>query len=265
MTELALPRPPLAEPSLLAGFRGWRLAGVGASVALHLALAWAARGEHPRPSAPPRRTIAIESRPRPHPAPPPDDRPAERDAPPGATEPRAPNARPPVAGRALATAGKVMLAKGSSDDAPADFTMVTGAGTYAGGVTAADGTSRAPVDRGPGVAAPAVPSPAPLASAPAARRPAEDRSSRARVRGVDWGCSALFPASAQRDDAWVSVIVAVRADGTPEAVTVVSDPGEGFGAAARACALRQTFEPARDPDGAAIAGRTAPVRVHFTR
>ena len=44
-----------------------------------------------------------------------------------------------------------------------------------------------------------------------------------------------------------------------------SDPGFGFGAAARLCAQRTRFEPARDPAGEMIGALSPPIRVHFFR
>ena len=58
---------------------------------------------------------------------------------------------------------------------------------------------------------------------------------------------------------------AVRADGRAERVDVLADPGFGFGAAARSCALATRFEPARDPAGQPVAALSPPIRVHFFR
>jgi len=57
----------------------------------------------------------------------------------------------------------------------------------------------------------------------------------------------------------------VRADGHAEHVDLLSDPGFGFGAAARMCALRTRFEPARDTAGQPIIALSPPIRVHFYR
>jgi len=57
----------------------------------------------------------------------------------------------------------------------------------------------------------------------------------------------------------------VRADGTPEKVTVLSDPGHGFGRAATRCAMLQHFDAALDHDGNAIPGLTKSLRVRFER
>jgi len=59
--------------------------------------------------------------------------------------------------------------------------------------------------------------------------------------------------------------VMVRADGTPESVRVVADPGHGFGRAARQCAMRQRYEPAQDREGHTLAGTMPPINVTFRR
>jgi protein TonB len=63
----------------------------------------------------------------------------------------------------------------------------------------------------------------------------------------------------------VSIIVTVRADGTPQSVKVVSDPGTGFGRAARLCALARRYTPALDRTGTPMVSATPPIRVRFTR
>jgi len=59
--------------------------------------------------------------------------------------------------------------------------------------------------------------------------------------------------------------VVVRAEGSPESVTIVSDPGHGFGEAAAVCARQMHFVPARAPDGEPVRSASAPIRVRFTR
>jgi protein TonB len=84
--------------------------------------------------------------------------------------------------------------------------------------------------------------------------------------GTSWNCP--FPPEAdadQIDEARASLVVTVRPDGTPLSVSVVSDPGHGFGRAARMCALTRRFTPALDKTGQAIAGSTPPFNVRFTR
>jgi len=156
----------------------------------------------------------------------------------------------------MAQAGKTITA---ADDAPgaADFTMVQGGGTYAGGVTSSVGTSKRSVAEKAPVGA--------VAAAENAAPTAIDRSKPAQPIGGDWDCKSLFPASAHVDTATVIIVARVSEDGAAAAITVVSDPGQGFGAAARACALRQKYAPAEDHEGRRVTGNTTPFRVRFTR
>ena len=84
--------------------------------------------------------------------------------------------------------------------------------------------------------------------------------------GTNWSCP--FPPEAdadQIDEMRVTLLVTVRADGSPLSVNVVNDPGHGFGRAARMCALTRKFAPTLDRTGQAIVGTTAPFIVRFTR
>jgi protein TonB len=84
--------------------------------------------------------------------------------------------------------------------------------------------------------------------------------------GTNWSCP--FPPEAdadQIDEQRVTLVVTVRADGSPLSVNVVNDPGHGFGRAARMCALTRKFSPTLDRTGQAIVGTTAPFIVRFTR
>ena len=191
--------------------------------------------------------------------PPPEE---PKEPPPSSPPPKA--EKPVAAAPAAAKAGQVIAAK---EDEPVDFTkfsMVQGSnGVYAGGVTASSGTSnQAVTDRnarpngvvggkgnvdGPG------PADVSRAAAPASR---------------DWNCSHLFPAEADANDinsALVSVVVTVRPDGAAQTVTVVNDPGHGFGRAARTCAMSQRYAPALDRAGQPTIGKTTPFTVRFTR
>jgi protein TonB len=59
--------------------------------------------------------------------------------------------------------------------------------------------------------------------------------------------------------------VKVKPDGSPENVSVIQDPGHGFGREARKCAMRKKYSQGLDPDGNAIGGTTKPFRVRFER
>jgi periplasmic protein TonB len=80
-----------------------------------------------------------------------------------------------------------------------------------------------------------------------------------------WNCP--FPPQAdleQIDRASALVAVTVDPSGRATSVSVVNDPGYGFGSQAKACALPRRYLPALDRDGRAITA-TASIRVHFTR
>ena len=184
---------------------------------------------------------------------------------------KAPPDKPAEARPSTAAAGQTLTAK-DDPNAPVDFTDFTMAqGTsdkYFGGVTSADGKTRGEVTdpnaRGkgtPGGKGTADPTPqAPKQEGPDLSRPAGLAS-----KG-DWKCP--FPPEADADDinlARVTIAVSVRADGTPSSVKVLSDPGHGFGRAARSCALSQRYAPSLDHDGKAIDATMPPVVVKFER
>jgi hypothetical protein len=67
------------------------------------------------------------------------------------------------------------------------------------------------------------------------------------------------------DEAYVTLEIDVRADGTAAAVRIMKDPGYGFGREARRYALTQRYQPAFDHDGNAIPQTIGPIKVHFSR
>lgn len=166
---------------------------------------------------------------------------------------------------AAAQAGKILAAEPDPNE-PVDMTntFVQGSGSsFAGGYTAPAGTSTAPVrDQNakpggtPGGTGTGEPAP-----------PAVDRSRPAgRIGSDSWDCP--FPPEAdseQIDEAKVMIEVSVRPDGKPDRVTIVKDPGHGFGREARSCAMRKSYTPALDRDGNPIAGVVKAFNVHFTR
>ncbi len=175
----------------------------------------------------------------------------------------APHEAPPPA-PTPAQAAKVLTQEPDPNE-PVDLTgntIVQGnADSYAGGTTSANGTSTRAVR--------ALASPQGVANgggAPAPKLAGPDRSRGAAVGGTDWS-AAPFPAesdTAQIDEAYVTLQIDVRADGTASAVTIITDPGNGFGREARRFALTQHFQPALDHDGNPIPG-TIKTRVHFSR
>ena len=182
--------------------------------------------------------------------------------------PRAPDppSKTPLArATAPAAAGRTLTApdEPSAPTSLADFSMVQGdALSYGGGTTASapGSTQGASSHDRPG-------QPGAPASAPVRRvAPERDLSRAARPLSLDWDCSRLFPpGSSTPDSASVIVAVSVGEHGRARAVSIVRDPGHGFGAAARACALAQRYVPALDRDGRAIAATTAPITIFFTR
>jgi protein TonB len=159
--------------------------------------------------------------------------------------------------RAMPPAQAGHLAAASAE--PVDFTgmaFIVGSGTsYAGGTTTTTGTNRKAVlgDMAPGA----------TGSHPVSVR------SRAHPVALDqsaWNCP--WPAEADAEQVNEQTVVlqaSVRADGRADRVEVFSDPGFGFGTAARLCALRTRFEPARDSAGQPIPAQSPPIRVHFFR
>jgi protein TonB len=192
--------------------------------------------------------------------PPPPPPPAPAPEPPAARAPRAiARARAPAAHHAPAApaqAGRIAAAS----DAPLDFTgaaFVVGSGsTYAGGSTTARGTSRAPVT---GAVAPN--------GHGDGQAPARSRARPVTLDSGSWACP--WPAEAdarQVDQETVVIRVKVRADGRVDQADVLQDPGFGFGAAARDCALAsRSFAPALNAQGAPVESLSPPIRVHFFR
>jgi protein TonB len=169
---------------------------------------------------------------------------------------------------APAQAAKV-LTQETRPDEPVDLTgntIVTGnADSFAGGFTAGNGTNTSAVRAMPsptgapgGTGAPQA-APAPLQG--------PDLSRTASLGGgSEWSCP--FPQeadTAQVDEAYVTLQVDVRADGTATTVRVLGDPGNGFGREARRCAMNRRYATALDHDGKSVAGTTKVFRVHFSR
>jgi periplasmic protein TonB len=250
------------------------VASLGASVALYAALALQAlvfftdlHGfadgvlrslEKPRPLE-----LEVEPPPPPPPEPPPPEPTAPPEPPKEAPPPKA--APTPAAPPAAAQAGKVLTAEPDPDE-PVDLTdqgFVQGTGdTFAGGVTTSAGTSKNAVRdlRAVGSAEPGAP------AAKVVQAPAVDRSRAATPLSGSWDdCG--FPAEAdieQINNARVSIAVTVTSGGAAQSVSVVQDPGYGFGALAKRCALRKQYSPALGKDGSAITA-TQVITINFRR
>ncbi|HEY8943069.1 MAG TPA: energy transducer TonB, partial [Polyangiaceae bacterium] len=77
-----------------------------------------------------------------------------------------------------------------------------------------------------------------------------------------------FPAEADIEGinyAVVTLAVTVGSDGRAKSVTVVKDPGYGFGKLARTCAVRKPYITALDPYGKPLTRTTPPFNVRFER
>jgi periplasmic protein TonB len=199
--------------------------------------------------------------PPPEPEPPPEPKEIPTPSPVVAPPPDAPQQAP-----AAAEAGKVLTADPDPNE-PVDLTgdgFVSGTGDrFAGGVTATNGTSKGAVrdirakPQGVGKALPG-----PVSSAAGS-----NLSRAATPMGGGWNdCG--FPAEADIegiDNAVVSLTVTVGPDGRAKSVTILKDPGNGFGQATRACAFRKQFAAALDLAGNPITMSTAPFTVRYVR
>ena len=207
---------------------------------------------------------APEDKPPPPPEPEPEPEKVQEKAPPIPKAPE-PNEPPPPPAPTPAQAGQVLTAP----DEPVDFTgdgfTQGNAANYAGGVTHAQGTSTTAV-RNVAASPNGVPGGTGTGAAPPGPPP-PDKSRAAGLRGSsEWKCPWPSEADAEQiDDAYVTVQVAVGADGHAKTVTLLNDPGHGFGREARLCAMRETYTTALDKDGTAIPGQTKAFRIHFER
>ncbi len=217
----------------------------------------------------------VDMEPEAQPEPEPEPEPDVNEAP-----PPAPSARADESGRSdapkdlpsAAQAGQTLTAPETDsppEPAMADFTLVQGeGGAYVGGTTAAKGESQTAVRgrarNGPSTTKAAAAPTAKAANTVAPKGP--DRSRPARPANGAWSCSHLFPSDPGAPNfASVMILVTVREDGSPRSIQVMSDPGFGFGAAARTCALSQRYTPALDRNGNAITSVTPPITVRFSR
>jgi protein TonB len=200
----------------------------------------------------------------PPPEPPPDPTPAPKMAVKPVDDDPYKNAAP-VPAKATA-----VLTQKEKLDEPVDLTkdgFVSGDGNAVGGMQSANGkgdqVTMAKHASNDGVPGGTGKVPAAQAVAPP---PGEDKSRGVALSGgTSWNCP--FPPEAdaeQIDQAVVGVQVTVRADGSASAAAVVSDPGHGFGRAAKSCALARRYQPALNRAGEPIPGGSL-VNVRFSR
>jgi protein TonB len=205
-----------------------------------------------KPPPPPPPPLVPEKDPEPPPPP------VARAAPP----PPEAQAKPPAA----AEAGKVLTQEPDPDE-PVDLTgegFVTGTGDrFAGGVTNSLGTSKTAARSAQAAATGTGTGTGPVAP-PA---PSVNLSRSVGLGSSDWNdCG--FPPEAEAEGinfAKVLVSVTVRPDGHARTVSVLKDPGYGFGAWARQCAMRKTYQTALNPLGQPVEQTTAPFNIKFTR
>lgn len=186
--------------------------------------------------------------PTPPPPPPPSDTPPPPATPPPRTRVKISN--PP------AQAGRVVTAPPGALDLTGDVVVQGTASGYAGGLTSTTGTGTAP-----GTTTPPTPPPAPASPKPRSR----DLSSPVSLPFDEWSCP--WPSEAEHlaiDEQTAIIKLTVGPDGRIEAGRVVSDPGDGFGAAALECARNARLIPARDHDGHPVRA-TATARLRFYR
>ena len=239
-----------------------QLTFMGFSVEVHALVAGLHFAPPPRPAAVVDETpidVTLETPPPPPEPPPEEPSPEEK-----------PSAVPTPPQAAAAAQAAQVIAAIPNPNKPEDFsawTIPTGtASSYAGGNTEENGTSSTAV-RTAHVAPNGVPGGQGTGMQPQVVAP-PPKVSHARAAGLtsrDWRCP--FPPeadTAQVDEAVVSIEVAVKADGTPASVRILSDPGNGFGRMAYQCAMRQRFTPALDLDGNPVPGVVRPP-VHFNR
>lgn len=77
-----------------------------------------------------------------------------------------------------------------------------------------------------------------------------------------------FPRDAENtsvDEAIVDLRVEVSETGRAEDVTVLRDPGLGFGEAARVCAMNASYDPGLDDQGSPIRATIQRFRIRFDR
>ncbi len=233
---------------------------VVAHVAERMRIAYDIDMEEPPPPPPP-------PEPEPEP-PPPEPQPTPETPPPptpAAQAPPEPTNEPPPP--AAAEAGQVLAAEPDPNE-PLDLTdntFVTGSGTFRGGVTASKGTATTAV-RNPGASPTGVVGGQGKPDAPPA--PTVDRSRPPRVLGTAL-TSCPWPAEADQEQinyARVRLMIVVGTDGRARDVTILQDPGNGFGAAARRCALsRGQFEPGLDNAGRPVSKAMPPLVLTFKR
>jgi hypothetical protein len=161
-----------------------------------------------------------------------------------------------------------VLTSDPDPDAPVDLTgdgFVTGNGEFRGGITASAGTAKTAVrdiKAQPG----GTPGGTGTAPAPVAKANEPDLSRAAAPPSQAAWQSCGYPSEAQMDGVDFGVVqmaVTVDTNGRAKSLSILKDPGSGFGGHARNCAMRLSFPVALDKAGKPIVGTTAPFSIRF--
>lgn len=209
-----------------------------------------------------------KNEPEPPPEPEPDPMPVQ--APKVADKPQADPYEPEKASPVQAAKVLTAAADPNKVEDLTDQGIVSGSATDGplGGQSSAAGTSNV-ITKNPAVSLTGKPGGTGTGDAPPAPTIAKADLSRPAgiIGGASWS-NCPFPDEADTDQvdfAQVTLIVTVRADGSPQSVQVTSDPGHGFGRAARMCALARKYNAGLDTDGNPSVKSTPPIRVTFSR
>lgn len=252
--------------------------GLALSLAVHAAPATQAAGSFPEVGAFSKHVLAfvkdrlksevdVEVDPPPPPPPAPEPEPEPEPAKTPEPPPPRPLNEPPPPPPAPAQAAKVITSE-PDPEAPVDLTdqgFVTGnAESFAGGITANAGTAKQAVRNVNAVVGGIPGGTGPKTATP----PARDLSRPAGLLSTDAWNDCGFPPEADIEginQMVVQITVTVSPDGRAKAVSVLNDPGFGFGKLARACAMRRRYQTGLDSMGKPVVRTTPPYVLRFRR
>jgi periplasmic protein TonB len=187
-------------------------------------------------------------------------------APRAAAAPSTPSRAPAAARAGTALTAKADAPAAQQPDEPYDFTSDPNGTSYGAGVVAVGGKADFGAKGAQVTGKGTTPTPAPLVrNAGEALIPLADLSRKPRLDEAD-PCRGYFPRSATDDDAQVSLHVVIGKSGKITSAVLLSEdpPGQGFGAAAKACLLSKRLAPALDRDGNPAATATR-INLRFIR
>jgi periplasmic protein TonB len=147
----------------------------------------------------------------------------------------------------------VIIATEQSVPAPVE---VGNAENFVGGTTSSEGKNSVAVD---------VSAVDPNAK-PTSNPQEVNRAARVSLRTNNWNCPWPSEADAEQiNEQFVVLRVVVDKSGSVISARVINEPGFGFGDAAKTCAMRTHFSPARDAQGDPVQAESPPIRVRFVR